>query len=188
MQYLGINQVTDILRTAFKSSRRDHLLLLLSFSHGLRRSEVARLTLGDVQDGRICVSRVKGSLRTEQPLMPSKNVLFDEPKALAAWLEERRSKTDYLFPSRFDNGHMNVEAAGKAAARVMRDAGMPIELAHHHSLRHACGALTVRNGVTVEYVSQWLGHKDVKNTINYYLHISGDEAADKIKTAMSSLF
>ena len=38
MQYLEIEQVTDILRVAYKNSRRDHLLLLLSFSHGLRRS------------------------------------------------------------------------------------------------------------------------------------------------------
>ena len=137
MRYLDIVQVGDVLRAAYKTNRSHHLMLLLSFSHGLRRSEVAALRLGDVQDGRICVSRVKGSLRTEQPLMASHNVLFDEPQALRAWMEERPLGTDALFPSRKGSAALKPDSVGKIAVHYMEKANVPQELAHHHSLKHA---------------------------------------------------
>ena len=185
MQYLGIEQVTDILRIAYKNSRRDHLLLLLSFSHGLRRSEVARLRVQDVSGGLIRVQRCKGSLRTEQPLMASQNLLFDEPKALSAWLQERRSKTDYLFPSRFDDGHLKIKSASQAAAKVMIDAGIPTELAHHHSLKHALASLMIRSKVDLSFVKQALGHASISSTI-HYVHIADSEATEKASQAIQA--
>ena len=52
MQFLDKKQITDIMRVAYKRSTRDHLILLLSYHHGLRVSEVTRLTLVDVADGK----------------------------------------------------------------------------------------------------------------------------------------
>ena len=186
MQYLGIEEVAKVLRAAYKENRAHHLMLLLSFSHGLRRSEVAALRVRDVQDGRICVSRVKGSLRTEQPLMASDNLLFDEPKSLAAWLDERVGDSDALFPSRKGHGTLKPDSVGKIAVHYMEKANVPEKLAHHHSLRHACCSLLARAGVGIEYIAQYAGHKDIKNT-RIYLHISDNEASATAFAVFKSL-
>ena len=51
---------------------RDAAVLLLTFYHGLRASEVCHLRRTDVDltHGRIWIARLKGSLSTEQPLLP----------------------------------------------------------------------------------------------------------------------
>jgi integrase/recombinase XerD len=183
MQYLSIEQVSDVLRVAFKGSRAHHLMLLLSFSHGLRRSEIANLTLGDVQDGRIRVQRVKHSLFTDQPLMASKNVLFDEPKALAAWMQERAGNGDALFLSRKGHGHFEPESISRIASYYMLKAGVPSELAHHHSLKHALASLMIRSKVDLSYVKQALGHRSISSTIQY-VHISDREATEQASAAI----
>lgn len=45
-------------------------MILLAYRHGLRASEVCGLRLADVnmKDGAISIRRLKGSLRTGQPL------------------------------------------------------------------------------------------------------------------------
>ena len=185
MQYLGIEEVTEILRAAYKSNRAHHLMLLLSFSHGLRRSEVARLRVQDVQDGCIRVQRVKHSLFTEQPLMASKNVLFNEPLALRAWLDERPQGTDVLFPSRKGKGHFAPESIGRVAVYYMKAANVPQELAHHHSLKHALASLMIRSKVDLSFVKQALGHASISSTI-HYVHIQDSEATEKAQSAIQA--
>jgi site-specific recombinase XerD len=180
MQYLDITQVTSVLRSAYKASRRDHLILLLSFQHGLRASEVAALRVQDVQDGLIRVARLKGSLETAQPLMGSKNVVFDESRALAAWLEERPKGSDALFPSTTAR-----RTIGRIAKQYMLAVGVPAELAHHHSLKHALASMMIRSGVDLAYVKQALGHRSISSTI-MYTHIQDSEATAKASAAIQN--
>ena len=186
MRYLSIEQVTSILRCAWKESTRDHLMLLLAFNHGLRRVEIAELRVQDVSDGLIRVARAKGSLATVQPAMSSQNVLFDEIKALSSWLAARDAKTDALFPSRKGGGCMTPDSVGRVASYYMEMAGIPKELAHIHALKHACCSLLARQGVKIEYIAQHVGHKDIKNT-RTYLNITDDEATAKAQQAFQSL-
>lgn len=185
MTYLNIDQVTDILRIAFKENGAHHLMLALSFNHGLRRSEIANLRVQDVQNGRICVSRVKGSLRTEQPIMTSPNVLFNEKLALRAWLEERPAGTDALFPSRKGRGHYEPESISRMASYYMIKAGVPVELAHHHALKHSIASLMIRSKVDLSFVKAHLGHAAVSSTIQY-LHIEDFEATEKASQAIQA--
>lgn len=186
MEYLTKSDVEKMLRIAAKKSIRDHLILLLSFKHALRRSEVAALSVGDVSDGIIRVARRKGSLYTEQTLKSSPDPVFDEVAVLASWLEissclkERpHQPSDPLFG-------ISGDWVNRITTQYMLDAGIRRELSHHHSLKHACCAILVRDGVGVEYVQQVAGHKDVKNTI-HYLHISGAEAMDKAEKVFSTM-
>lgn len=187
MQYLSIGQVTDVLRVAYKSSRRDHLMLLLAFTHGLRCAEVAALTTGNVAEGKIRVKRVKGSLATVHPLRESHNLLFNEVMSLSAWLDERKTNSGALFPSRKGYGHMNPESIGGIASRYMKIAGVPSELAHAHALKHACCSIQSRAGATIENIAQYVGHKDIKNT-RIYLNVSDEEAAKSAFNALDSVF
>ena len=186
MQYLTMDQITALLRKAYEANRRDWLMILLQFTHGLRRGEVATLTLKDVADGKIRVKRLKGSLPTIHPLRESKNLLFDEQAALRLWLEERVSDSDALFPSRKGNSFMSVNGVSRAIKAYMRAVGIPDELAHSHSLKHACCSLQARAGAKIENIAQYVGHADIKNT-RIYLNVNDDEAAVSAFKAFESL-
>lgn len=190
MEYLNIMQITEILRMAYKANCRDHLILLLSFQHGLRVSEVAGLKIEDVAGDYIRVQRVKNSLATMQPLMSSDNPLFDEPAALKAWLYERPvSDSPALFPSRKGGESLQADSVSRIAVHYMETAKIPQKLAHHHSLKHALASLMIRSGKDLSFVKQALGHRAISSTI-HYVHIQDSEATaaaqDSIQKALSA--
>src|SRR5579859_350771 len=185
-QYLDINQVTAVLRKAYKNDRRAWLMILLAWTHGLRRGEVAALRLADVADGKIRVKRLKGSLSTVHPLRESDNFLFNEKIALKTWLEERKDGSDALFPSRKGNGAVNPNSVTNLIGAYMRAAGIPKDLAHSHSLKHACCSQQARAGAKIENIAQYVGHRDIKNT-RTYLNVSDSEAAVSAFAAFDSV-
>lgn len=176
MNYLTIQEVEKTLEVAMLKSARDHLMLLLSFRHGLRCSEVAKLKLESVRDGQIKVERLKGSMPTLQPLMPSDNDLFDEPMALERWLRLRPQGSEFLFPTR--TGAITRIHVGRLAKHYLHVAGVREGLAHHHAFKHAFCSIQARNGVKIEYIAQSVGHRDIKNT-RIYLNVSDSEAMEE---------
>src|SRR4030095_6390109 len=64
---------------------RDYALLLVGYRHGLRVSELVGLRLDQVRldEGRIWVKRLKGSLDTDQPMQG------DTLRAVRGWLRKR---------------------------------------------------------------------------------------------------
>jgi type 1 fimbriae regulatory protein FimB len=69
---------------------RDHAMMLMTYRHGLRVSELIDLRLRDIdlESARLYVRRKKGSLSTHQPIEG------DELRALRAWLRERDQRAD----------------------------------------------------------------------------------------------
>lgn len=168
MRYLTKNEMQKVLVHAIHGSRRDHLMILLGLNHGLRATEVVSLTLADVANGEITVIRLKGSNKTTHPLSDK------EGRALGAWLEERPTGTDLLFPSR--GGALTRQQFYNVVRSHMLAVGIPRELAHPHSLKHACCSIRYRAGSKIENVCVFVGHKDIKNTL-VYTNISDSEAA-----------
>ena len=70
MAHLTPEETLAVLQAAREHSRRDWAMILVTYRHGLRASEVCGLRLGDVdlKDGAISIQRLKGSMRTVQPL------------------------------------------------------------------------------------------------------------------------
>src|SRR5919201_4126860 len=103
---------------------RDAAVLLLTFYHGLRASEVCHLRRPDVDltHGRIWIARLKGSLSTEQPLLPQ------ELRALKRYLSQRgEAQLPWLFLTergdqftRFTINYL-VDSTGKRA-------GLPVHV------------------------------------------------------------
>src|SRR5258707_578691 len=105
MKYWQPNELLAVLAEAKKKSARNHLIILLAYKHGLRATEVCRLKLEDVQDGRIDVKRLKGSLHTNRPLESDDNALLDEKRSLTAYMREREDiGSVFLFTSRLGSG------------------------------------------------------------------------------------
>jgi integrase len=69
MKALSQDEFLKVLRAA-SNNPRDLAMILIAFRHGMRASEVCGLEMKDVdlKNGEITIRRLKGSLKTTQPL------------------------------------------------------------------------------------------------------------------------
>jgi type 1 fimbriae regulatory protein FimB len=146
-----------------KSSRwgiRDHLICLLLYRHGLRVSELVgmRRDALNLAQGRIWVSRRKGSLSTEHRLTGI------ELRAIKRYLRERTDKLPWLVVSERD-----TPLTERSVYRIVASAGKRAGLAnvHPHQLRHSCGFYLANRGTEFRTIQDFLGHKDPKHTARY---------------------
>lgn len=171
MEALSKAQLLALLSAARAHSERDWLMILIAFSHGLRASEVVALQRDDIADGHITVARLKGSLRTVQPLVRDENPLLDEHPALFAFAHGKQR----LFP-------IHRQHFWRLMQRYASAAGIPERLRHPHILKHTIALQTIRTA-GIENVRQYLGHKSMSST-GAYLKKSDAEASAAIGEAL----
>ena len=141
---------------------RDASMLLLTFYHGLRASEICNLRCKDIdlKHGRIWVARLKGSLSTEQPL------LSQEQRALKRYLKQcSDSQLPWLFLT--ERGDQVTRFAFNYLVRIAgARAGLGFSV-HPHMLRHGCGYALANRGYDLRVIQDYLGHRDPKHTTRY---------------------
>jgi type 1 fimbriae regulatory protein FimE len=188
MSYWTPQELLTVLTAAKRKSVRNHCIILLAYRHGLRRAEIQNLTLDDVRDGQIDVRRLKGSLHTVQPLYADSNPLLDEKRALAAWLRERGDADGsvFLFTSR-NGGGIKARAIFDIFEDAAFAAKLPAGRRGAHQAKHALASHLIRNGASVAYVQQALGHRDPKSTLSY-THITQTEAAEVVTSTLGRVF
>ncbi|PWT76382.1 MAG: hypothetical protein C5B59_06565 [Bacteroidetes bacterium] len=161
-------QLEALLSVARKHSESDYLALLLGFQHGLRVSEILSLSRENVVEGRLVVQRLKGSKKTTQKLMsPARELVEELCKTDARWFNICR-KTLWL--------HMKEYA---------EEAGVPLYLAHPHTLKHTCGRLGHKGGMTIPEVGARLGHKNLGNSM-IYMQATEEEAEQAFAAAVGA--
>jgi site-specific recombinase XerD len=188
MQYLTPTELLKVLAEAKRQGSKQHLLVLLGYSHGLRASELSALTLADVRNGNIECRRLKGSLQQLQPLETNENPLLDERRALSAYLRERGDAdgSQFLFVSRQGSGFSRRQIYNIFEDVAMR-AGIESGRRNPHILKHSLASHLIRAGASVAYVQIRCGHKDPKATLSY-THITDLEAADHTRRVLGSVF
>jgi len=175
VEHLTRDQLRALLAEARAHRERDWVLFLVSFWHGLRASEAVTLTPANFTDGFLTVQRLKGSMRTTQPLVEDPDELLNERGAVENWLAAHfrahgeATRDCRLFPiSRFQFFRL-VRRYGRAV-------GLPQHLCHPHIFKHSIAAQSIRQA-GIENVRQYLGHKSISST-GAYLKVS-DEAASR---------
>lgn len=192
MTFLTTDEILAVLREAKARSARDHAAILMTYRHGMRAAEVCGLKLAhlDMKNGQVEINRVKGSLRTVQPLAQHKGnnrALFDEVRALKTYLAERiEDGSGFLFLSQ-----KGAALTTTQFYRIFRDialaAGIPREKAHPHSLKHSRCTNLIANGVNLMEVRQLVGHKSIGSTVQY-IAVSDQQAAQAAKRADAEMF
>ena len=142
---------------------RNYALLLVGYRHGLRVSELVGLRLDHMRldEGRIWVKRLKGSLDTDQPIQG--NTL----RAVRSWLRDRAQMRWHDLPWLFisERGPMSRKAVNYLIAQAGKDAGLPH--VHPHMLRHSCGYALANKGTDTRLIQDYLGHKNIQHTVRY---------------------
>jgi integrase len=167
---------------ATRLSVRDRAIFSVAYRRGLRASEVGMLQMRDFtpatineRTGRLYVRRLKDS--------DSKLYQMTKPeyKDLRAWLRLRGEHEGPIFSS----GHRQPISRQRLDALMKRygkAAGIPRELRHFHTLKHSCGVHLLLAGLGVDQVQDWLGHRNIQNTMIYLrvANIRLNAAAEKL--------
>ena len=163
--YLTRDEVTALLRSAKKSPRhsaRNHAMILIAYRHGLRASEVTSLRVSDLDlsTETLYCRRAKCSRSSLHPMKQ------DEIAALNKLLvRQEPSTSDYVFPS-----ERAQKLSRSAFWRIVTQAGERAEppvKAYAQQLRHACGYYLANKGCDLRLIQDYLGHKQIQNTVRY---------------------
>lgn len=68
---------------------------------------------------------------------------------------------------------------------LLKRAGLPH--VRFHDLRHSCVGLMMANGVAIERVRDWVGHSDIRTTVNTYGHLEYQSKKETAAAIASSL-
>lgn len=143
---------------------RDFAMMLMTYRHGLRVSELvdARLKDLDLETARLYVRRKKGSLSTHQPIEG------DELRGLRAYLREREERGDarstYLFLG--ERGPLTRQAINYLVEQIASRAKLRFRVTPH-MLRHSTGYFLANRGYDTRLVQDYLGHKNITHTVKY---------------------
>jgi integrase len=162
-EHLTDGEVEILHQTAKSRGRygeRDACAILVAYTHGLRVSELCRLTWPqiDFKDGVLHVTRVKNGRASTQPLRGQeirelRKLRRDWPEGRFVFQNERGAP---LTPAGFR----------KTLARIGKFSPLAFPI-HPHMLRHACGFKLANEGVDTRTLQQYLGHRDIQHTVVY---------------------
>lgn len=145
---------------------RDHTIFFLMATYGLRNSEIAGLTLDDI-DWRAQILRVaqrKTSAALTLPLTDAAGA------ALFRYLKEARpfcSHRHVFLRMRAPSGPLKPTAVGEAFQRCSRLSGLSIPFQGAHCLRHSYALHLLQRGASLKSIGDLLGHRDAESTCIY---------------------
>jgi type 1 fimbriae regulatory protein FimB/type 1 fimbriae regulatory protein FimE len=160
-EHLTEREVEKLIQAA-KGNRwgqRDSTMILITFRHGLRASELCGLQWSDVEfeSGTLHLRRVKGGATSTHPL------LGNELRALRVL--KREAKSPFIFVSE-RGAPFSVSGLAKLIERAGVEAEMPFKI-HPHMLRHTTGYVLANKGTDTRTLQAYLGHRSIQSTVRY---------------------
>ena len=165
VNHLSKHELEALLEAA-KVNQRDYVMIHTAYIHGLRASELVRLTAKDIRDGFLTVQRLKGSLKTVQP---ASQILLD--------FVANNGPSDQIFSLTRRQFQRIVHKYGRLA-------GIPNHKCHPHVLKHSIAMHTIKRA-GIENVRQYLGHRSLAST-GAYLRVSDEAASQAITAALTA--
>ena len=143
-----------------RNGHRDVTMVLLTYRHGLRASELSALRWEqvDLVHGLLHVARVKNGMPSVHPLTGK------ELRALRR-LQREQEPGRYVFMSE-RGAPMSPIGFRRMLGRLGKAAKMAFGV-HPHMLRHACGFKLANQGVDTRSLQHYLGHKNIQHTVRY---------------------
>jgi site-specific recombinase XerD len=164
---LSREEVTRLIEAACSLMHRTMLMVL--YGTGVRRAELARLKVGDI-DSKLMIVHIregKGGRDRDLPMTP---ILLE---ALRGYWRSARPML-YLFPSPYSTGNEAAPISTKTVWNACHEAAVRAGLTKAigpHTLRHSFATHHVEAGTDLRTVQLLLGHADLKDTM-VYLHLS----------------
>jgi integrase/recombinase XerD len=164
--WINVKRMMTATNTDRAKDLRDRPILMLFAIYGLRATEVARLRLEDLDWERslLHVTRVKRRGPQTYPLLPSLG------EALIRYLKTvRRPSAHREIFLGLQSPFLPLGHGGLYSLVSRRLTALGVRTAHHgpHSLRHACAARLVAEGMSLKVIGDHLGHRSASATRIY---------------------
>ena len=164
---LSPSEVGQLIAAASNLYHRTMLMTL--YGTGLRRAELCRLKVSDIDSKRMMLRVIqgKGGIDREVPL---------SRKLLAAFREYYRwmRPQTYLFPGTVNHLRADKPISEKIVWQAVREACERAEIKKRvtpHTLRHCFATHLLESGADLRSIQMMLGHSDLEAT-TVYLHLS----------------
>lgn len=163
---LSEEEVARLIESAISSYHR--VILTTLYGTGLRREELCRLKVTDIDSQRMVVHVRQGKGNKDRDVTLSPRLL----EVLRAYWKWRKPKT-YLFPSLYrkqPERPIDSKTVWYAVREAARRAGIKKKVSPH-LLRHSWATHLLERGTDLKTIQVLLGHVDLEAT-TIYLHLS----------------
>jgi site-specific recombinase XerD len=163
---LSEEEVARLIESASNSYHR--VILMMLYGTGLRREELCRLRLTDIDSQRMVIHVRQGKGNRDREVTLSPRLL----EVLRAYWKWRKPKT-YLFPShqrQRKEQPITAKTVYHAVRAAARRSGIKKQVTPH-LLRHSWATHLLERGTDLKTIQVLLGHVDLEST-TIYLHLS----------------
>ena len=158
---------TQEISTVIENTRnvKHRLILITTYSAGLRVSEVRLLQPSDIDSDRMQIHVKNGKGKKDRFTLLSPKTL----EQLRMYYKQFRPRK-YLFEGYTPGQPMHVRTLEHIFDKAVKRAGITKALSFH-SLRHSFATHLLEQGTNLRLIQQLLGHSSL-NTTSVYLHVS----------------
>ena len=173
---------------------RDKVIIKLLAYCGLRRFEVAKIKIEDI-DFETSKIRIIGKKNIERLATIFSDQLTEDLKMYITYVLNNK-KHDYLFPavsSLNKKGHITPTEINRIVAKAGRNAHLKnpipeLKNINPHILRHSCARILKDRGLSLEVVQKVLGHLSYKTTMDLYGTKSISDMDKELKEKVGDIF
>ena len=159
-----VRRTIAALKDKNNSAIRARPILLLASTYGLRCSEIARLTLDDLDwhNEILTVQRAKRGNVQQFPLR------YEIGEAIIKYLEVVRPRCNCrnLFVT-LKTPYRSIESLAQTMRVVLSSHGLDDPPCGLHALRHACATELLRQGSSLRNIADFLGHRSIRSVSIY---------------------
>jgi integrase/recombinase XerD len=147
----------------------DYAMLMTLYATGMRRAELCRLKVEDIDSERmvIHIRQGKGNRDRDVPLTPK---LLQILREYWQWMKPKT----YLFPGMVNNWRADKPLTPKCVWLAIQNAAKRAGIKKRvspHTLRHSWATHLLENGADLRTIQMLMGHADLRAT-SIYLHLS----------------
>jgi len=180
---LSVSDIRQLITAIDRSTAqgvRDAALILLGFAGALRRSELAALTLADIEakPAGLLLSLRRSKTDPDRRgqvvgVAHGQHALTDPVAALDAWLALRGAAPGPLFTSMRPGLTTPVSISGNAVTRIVKNraaaAGFSVERISAHSLRAGHATSAALDGVGIDRIAAQTRHRRIDILVERYI-------------------
>jgi integrase/recombinase XerD len=166
---LSQEEVARLIDSALTPFHR--IVLMTLYATGVRRAELTRLKVNDIDSRRMVIHIQGGKGRQDRDVMLSPRLLHALPQY---WRGLKRKPSEWLFPGGCNHAAdhpITPKAVYHACRQAARRAGLQEKNIHPHTLRHCFATHLLEAGADLRTIQLLLGHHDLEET-TIYLHLS----------------
>ena len=162
--------------------------------NGINIKDIAQLRFKDIQDGKFTFYRAKTITTSKAKLKPVTIYLNDFTRSIIEkYSKDVNNPEGFLFDiiSEKDSPteqHLKINNfnrfIGQHLKRLAENLGLPKNISAYWA-RHSFATNAVRNGATMEFIQESLGHGNLKTTQNYFAGFDSDTKKEFSNTIMN---